>query len=184
MRLRRYLLITLSVICITTLVWWFYPRKVQTPGYRGTGPNPEGRLAIRAKVECTVDQEFVKTATFTVDGKPVSTTELALPRNKTVRLQGHLDLQHLRPNTMLVSVDVGAASDLLSGSGMMVEGECAICMGVPAEKATSIQLDVDTKWQVPDHAGEFNLIVGFYMLEAGVRQTHRRYAVVCPIRIE
>ncbi len=180
---KRSIIIT-GVVVISVLVWWFYPRKPLPLGYTGTAPNPNNIPGVRPTVECLVDTEFLKKVELQVDGKPVSTTVVTLPRNKQVKLRGKLRLGDLPASTELLYVDLLAVSKSKNAQGMMGEGETTIYTGVPPSGKDHVEIPIDKEWLVPDHAGEFNLILEFHIAVMEERQGLRCNAIVCPVKIE
>lgn len=176
--------ITLGIIVIAGLVWWFYPREPLPLGYVGTGPNPDNIPGTRPTIECPINTDFMTGVKLKLDGMPVESTEVKLLRNKKVKVQGKLELGNVPALADLLVVELSVASKSRNAQGMLIEGETMLYAGAPTIAKGGTPLMFDTEWLVPDHAGEFNLLLVFHMVQMGERETPRRFAIVCPVKIE
>ncbi len=180
---RRSLLMA-SVITIAGILWWFYSREPLPLGYTGTAPNPQNIPGVRPEIECEVDQEFLTGIELAIDGQPVSHTGISLPRNKNVKVLGKLRMRQLPSNSELLIVELSVASKSKNSQGMLIEGETILFAGAPNPQESSFERVIDQEWKVPDHGGEFNVLLVFHLALLGERETPRRFAVVCPAKIE
>ena len=175
--------VILSLLVVVALAWWFYPRQPPILGYIGTAPNPEGIAGVRPTVEFPIDGEHLKDVQLSIDGQSISEGKTVLLRKKKVTLRGQLQLDHLPPSANLLVVQVALASKSNNVAGMLVEGESVLYAGAPALNMGACQLDLQLEWLVPDHAGEFDLHVSFFIAVDGQRESRRRHALVVPVKV-
>ena len=184
MNFSRRTQILLGVIVIAGLVWWFYPREPLPLGYFGTGPNPENIPGVRPTVECPINTDLMTRVELSLDGKPFQSAQATLQRNKKLKVKGTMDLGRIPVNANLLVVQLSIASKSENAQGMLIEGETMLYADIPKIENGSAHLDFDKEWLVPDHAGEFNLLMVFFFAKMGERETHRQFAIVCPVTIE
>ena len=128
--------ILLGVFVIAGLVWWFYLREPLPLGYIGTGPNPHNFPGVRPTVECPINTDLITGVELSLDGKPLKSTEVTLPRNKKLMIHGKLDLGNVPSLANLLVVQISVASQSKNAQGMLIEGETMLYAGNPVHPTT------------------------------------------------
>jgi len=171
-----------GILLLGAMAWWFYPRQPPRVWYNGTAPNPERLAAERPTVELLIDKDYLERAEVLVDGTAAGTQEITLRANSMVPVRGFVELHHVQQGSTLVAIQFSVLSRDSNPVGMLAEGQTVVT-AKETRSEDRLRAEFSDTWTVPDHLGEFFLIVEFHLFRPGDRTAPRRFAVVCPVRI-
>ena len=181
----KKMMAVIAALVVSGLAFWVYLKTEPDPlGYNGTAEHLRNIPGERPTIDMLVVNEYIKKFQLTIDGREVTpeSGEFTLPRNKEVTVKGRVEFDLGTDGFIGMFMGVGTKSSNVQG--VLIEGDLRLHDGLSLSPGRPLVIPVDRKWQVPDRAGEFSLLVYYFIEEKGDPNTRAKFAIVCPVRIE
>jgi hypothetical protein len=182
----KKLIAVMAVLVVSALVYWISLKSDdELTGSNGTVEHLRDVPGQRPTVALPVVSQYIQTFQLKVDGREVTTKsgEFTLPRNREVTIQGQIEFD-LGMDKSFGGVYLGVGTKSSNIQGVLIEGELRLHDSISRSSGKSLVIPVDRKWQVPDRAGEFDLLVYYFVGEDGDADVRAKFLIKCPVRIE